>query len=98
MGTITLLLLLLFTADRLFVQADLSVLNFLSGSGDLTFTFNLYFSNDVLVTTGYTIDLESQLYALLTVNGGGFSTLDVHYEALKATTNEEYSLDLIEDG
>lgn len=52
----------------------------------------------MLVTTGYTIDLESQLYALLTVNGGGFSTLDVHYEALKATTNEEYSLDLIEDG
>ena len=75
-----------------------SVLNFLSESGALNFYFYLYFANGALVTTDYTIDLETQLYAALYVDGGGFSTLDVHFEALTATSSEGYSEDLISNG
>ena len=76
-----------------------SVLNFLSESGALTFSFNLYFfTSGAPVTTDYTIDLETPLYGILSVNGGGFSTLDVHFEALTATSSEGYSEDLISNG
>ena len=76
-----------------------SVLNFLSESGALTFSFNLYFfTSGAPVTTDYTIDLETPLYGILSVNGGGFSTLDVHFEALYATTTEGYYEELIFNG
>ena len=103
-GTITLLLflllllLLLLLIDRLSKLID-SVLNFLSESGALTFSFNLYFaSSGALVTTDYTIDLETQLYGMLYVEGYGFSSLDVHFEALRATSSEGYSEELISNG
>ena len=100
MGTITLLLLslLLLLLDCLSKLMD-SVLNFLSESGALTFSFNLYFySTGAPVTTDYTIDLETHLYGILYVDGGGFSTLDVHFEALTATSTEGYSEELIFNG
>ena len=101
MGRITLLLLLLLLLLLIDCFSKLidSVLNFLSESGALTFGFNLFFySNGALVTTDYTIDLETQLYGILYVDGGGFSTLDVHFEALTATSSEGYSEDLIFEG
>ena len=97
MGTITLLLLLLLI-DRLSKLID-SVLNFLSESGALTFSFDLHFaSSGALVTTDYTIDLETPLYAELSIDSGGFSALDVHFEALTATSSEGYSQVLISNG
>ena len=75
-----------------------SGLNFLSESGALNFDFYLYFANGAPVTTDYTIDLETQLYAELYVDGGGFSTLDVHFEALTATSSEGSSEALISNG
>ena len=96
MGTITLLLLLLI--DRLSKLMD-SVLNFLPESGALTFGFNLYFySTGAPVTTDDIIDLETRLSGLLHVGGGEFSTLDVHFEALTATSTEGYSEELISNG
>ena len=94
MGTITLLLLLIDCLSRLIDSG----LNFLSESGALNFDFYLYFANGAPVTTDYTIDLETQLYAELYVDGGGFSTLDVHFEALTATSSEGSSEALISNG
>lgn len=73
------------------------VLNFLSASGGLTFDFVLYFSNGYEVGDQI-IDLESQLYGILTVDGGGFSALDVHFETLTATSSEGYTWPLISYG
>lgn len=71
-----------------------SVLNFLSGDGDLTFSFNLYLNGGNLVTTDYTIDLETLLYGELSVATGGFSGLDVHFEELTAVSSsgDQYTL------
>ena len=73
-------------------------MNLLSDDGDLTISFNLYFANSGdLVTNGYTIDLESELYGELKVDQGGFSALDVHFEDLTASSSGA-SWPLISDG
>ena len=73
-------------------------MNLLSDDGDLTISFNLYFGNGGdPVTTGYTIDLESELYGELKVEQGGFSALDVHFVDLTASSSGA-SLPLISDG
>ena len=83
----------------MFLQADRQYLNFLSESGALTFGFDLFFSSSgALVTSDYTIDLETPLYGILYVDGGGFSALDVHFEALTATSSEGNSELLISNG
>ena len=73
-------------------------LNFLSGYNDLTFNFYLYFSNNVLLTTSYVIDLESALYGELTVDGAGVGALDVHFLQLYAYVDEETYWPLIWNG
>jgi len=96
MGTINLLLLLLI--DFLFRLIH-SVLNLLSDYGDLTFSFDLYFTyGDGPVTTDYTIDLESELYGELSIVRGGFSGLDVHFEQLLAVSDSGAEWPLIYDG
>ena len=77
-------------------------MNLLSDDGDLTISFNLYFGDfgdgGDPVTTGYTIDLESELYGELKVEQGGFSALDVHFVDLTASSISGASWSLISDG
>ena len=74
-------------------------MNLLSDDGDLTISFNLYFGNGGdPVTTGYTIDLGSELYGELKVEQGGFSALDVHFVDLTASSISGASWSLISDG
>ena len=66
----------------------------------LTFDFKLRFSADEsVVNPNVTIDLTTDIFGRLTVNGAGFPALDVHYASVTATSdNGDGPIALITNG
>ena len=65
----------------------------------MTFNFELRFSADSsVVDPGTTIDLGTDIFGRLTVNGAGFPALDVHYSQVLATSENLDSVTLITAG
>ncbi|KAL9966394.1 hypothetical protein ACROYT_G024457 [Oculina patagonica] len=75
-----------------------SVSNTDQSVGQLTFNFELRFTADgSIVDPDTTLDLRTDIFGRLTVNGAGFPALDVHYALVTATDNTN-SVTLITDG
>ena len=65
----------------------------------LTFNFEIRFGSDgSLVSPGTTIDLTTDIYGELTVDGDGFPDLDVHFDSVRATSTNGDDITLITDG
>ncbi|KAL9966541.1 hypothetical protein ACROYT_G024629 [Oculina patagonica] len=76
-----------------------SVSNTRQDVGQLTFNFEIRFAADSsIVDPSTTIDLTTDIFGRLTVNGAGFPALDVHYASVTATTDNMDSVTLITNG
>ena len=65
----------------------------------LTFDFRLLFYSDgSVVNPGTTIDLTTAILGQLTVEGEGFPDLDVHFDSVRATSDNGDDVTLITDG
>lgn len=70
-----------------------------SDLGTLTFAFEIRFTADEsVVNPDITIDLTTDIFGRLTVNGAGFPALDVHYASVTATSDNMDSVTLITNG
>ena len=65
----------------------------------LTFNFEIRFGSDgSVVNQGTTIDLTTDIYGMLSVEGEGFPALDVHFDSVRATSDNGDDIALITDG
>ena len=65
----------------------------------LTFSFELRFEADgSVVDPNVTIDLTTDIFGRLTVQGAGFPALDVHYAEVTATPDNGDPVTLITSG